>query len=120
MNKLIMETLSSLNLPVFFVEQGEDNSYPQIVFNVRSGPWLYEDDKITGKQYEVSLSLLSKNDYLDLKEQIEILMLQAGFKLAAREYYPEYIKELECYVVPSKFYYYKDLTKKENDKICQE
>lgn len=112
MNKYIMETLSSLNLPVFFVEQGEDNSYPQIVFNVRGGPWLFEDDKIVGKQYEVSLSLLSKDDYLDLKEQIEVLMMNAGFKPAARDYYPEYIKELECYVVPSKFYYYKDLNTK--------
>ena len=45
MNKLIMETLSPLNLPVFFIAQGENNSYPQIGFNIKENGWELEEKK---------------------------------------------------------------------------
>ena len=106
MNKLIMETLSPLNLPVFFIAQGENNSYPQIVFNIKENGWEYEDDRESGRQYEINMSLSSKGDYLDLKEKLEELMLKSNFKKGTG-YYPEYNAQLETYVVPLRFYYYK-------------
>ena len=106
MNKLIMETLSPLNLPVFFIAQGENNSYPQIVFNIKENGWVYEDDRESGRKYEINMSLLSKGDYLDLKEKIEELMIKSNFKKGTG-YYPEYNAQLETYVVPLRFYYYK-------------
>ena len=106
MNKLIMETLSPLNLPVFFIAQGENNSYPQIIFNIKENGWEYEDDRESGRKYEINMSLLSKGDYLDLKEKIEELMIKSNFKKGTG-YYPEYNAQLETYVVPLRFYYYK-------------
>ena len=52
------------------------------------------------------MSLLSKGDYLDLKEKIEELMIKSNFKKGTG-YYPEYNAQLETYVVPLRFYYYK-------------
>lgn len=106
MNKLIMTTLSPLRIPVFFIEQGEQNTYPQIVFNIKDTPWGFSDDEQDGCQYEINMSLLVKGDYLRLKKEIERLMVNAEFK-KGRGYYPEYSAQLECYIVPLRFYYYK-------------
>lgn len=106
MNKLVMKTLSPLKMPVFFIEQGEQNTYPQIVFNIKDTPWEFSDDEQDGCQYEINMSLLVKGDYLQLKKEIERLMVNAGFK-KGRGYYPEYSDQLECYIVPLRFYYYK-------------
>ena len=43
---------------------------------------------------------------MDLKEKIEELMIKSNFKKGTG-YYPEYNAQLETYVVPLRFYYYK-------------
>lgn len=106
MNKLIIDTLSPLGLPIFFIEQGENNSYPQIVFNVRENPWTFSDDKEEGTRYDINMSLLSKGDFLETKKQIENLMIKAGF-VKGRPTYPEYVAPLECYTILLRFSYYK-------------
>lgn len=106
MNKLIIETLSPLGLPIFFIEQGENNSYPQIVFNIRENPWTFSDDKEEGIRYDINMSLLSKGDFLETKKQIENLMVEAGF-IKGRNSYPEYVPSLECYAILLRFSYYK-------------
>lgn len=108
MNKLIIQTLSPLGLPIFFMEQGENNSYPQIVFNVRENSWIFSDDKEEGKYYDINMSILSKGDYFTIKEEIENLMVTAGFK-KGKGLYPEFVKTLDCYVVPLQFSYFKQI-----------
>ena len=112
MNKLIIETLSPLGLPIFFIEQGENNSYPQIVFNVRESAWTFSDDEEDGQKYDINMSLLSKGDFLEVKKQIENLMVEAGFK-KGRGNYPEYVKTLDCYATLLRFSYYKTENKGE-------
>lgn len=108
MNELIIETLSPLDLPIFFIEQGENNSYPQIVFNIRESSWTFSDDEEDGKLYEINMSLLTKGDFIELKEKVENLMVEAGFK-KGRGLYPEYIKTLDCYATTLRFSYYKSI-----------
>lgn len=110
MNALIIKTLSPLGLPIFFIEQGENNSYPQIVFNIRKNPWTFSDDKEEGIKYDINMTLLSKGDFLETQEQIEDLMISAGF-VKGKHQYPEYVAPLECYAVLLRFSYYKQKTK---------
>lgn len=79
-NAYILDTLKSLDIPVYFVSRKE-TSLPLVVFNVTSERSLeYWDDEEQLVKYKVSINIFSKGNYIKYKNQIKDLMKKAGFK----------------------------------------
>lgn len=78
-NKLIMETLAPLNLPIYFITRGE-NPTPCIVFNYIKTPLTFADDTSDLMEYTVLLNLyIEPNRYIDTTRIVSDLMVQHGF-----------------------------------------
>lgn len=79
MNKLIIDTLSPLNIPVSFqTYSGVSNQYITFFFYGDKGE-LYEDDKEASTGYYVQIDIWSKGSYTNLVKEVKRLMTEAGF-----------------------------------------
>lgn len=103
-NQLVMKTLKSLDIPVYFVA-GKENKFPFVVFNVtseRGNLWWEDEEQVT--KYSVTINILAKGNYEIYKKQILKLMKEAGFD---RYDIPAcvYLEDTEVYNQPLEFNY---------------
>ena len=78
-NKLLIETLKPLNIPVSFQKyKGKETTYITF-FNYLEQGEQYADNEEKATGYYIQLDLWSKNDYTELVEKIINYMKAAGF-----------------------------------------
>ncbi|WP_373898826.1 hypothetical protein ACER0A_004810 [Haloimpatiens sp. FM7315] len=102
-NKLIINTLKPLNIPVCFQRySGKGETY--ITFHEYfSGGEDYEDDEERLTSHYVQIDVWSKNDYTGLVNEIKNLLNTVGFKrLNEADLYEE---DTKIYHKGIKFYY---------------
>ncbi|MCT4543488.1 MAG: hypothetical protein N4A63_08100 [Vallitalea sp.] len=80
MNKLIIDTLKPLNVPVSLLKySGKSNTYITFQEYAQIGDSFSEDiEEITG--HYIQLNVFSKIDYSSLVEQVKELLGNVGFK----------------------------------------
>ncbi|MFR1708874.1 MAG: hypothetical protein ACLSV2_08235 [Clostridium sp.] len=102
-NKLIIDTLKPLNIPVSFQRySGKADTYITFHEYFTSGE-EYEDDEEALTAHYIQVDVWSKVDYTDLVKSIKELMLKAGFKrLNEADLYEE---DTKIYHKGLKFYY---------------
>lgn len=102
-NKLIMDTLKPLNIPVVFQKySGKAETYITFHEYLASGE-NYEDDEETLTAHYVQVDVWSKVDYIDIVEKIKELLFKAEFKrLNEIDLYEE---DTKIYHKGLKFYY---------------
>lgn len=107
MNKLIKDTLKSLNVPVSFqVYKGSKTPYITF-FSYNDKGELYADDTEVISGYYFQLDIFSKSNYKELVKNVEKLMKNAGFIKKASG--PEgYEKETDLYHKPLRFFFYEE------------
>lgn len=78
MNKLIMNTLEPIGLPVAFkTYNGSQSEY--IIFNYWSTPLVHADNEEIITNYTVQIDYFTPGNFLNTAKQIEQLMKNAGF-----------------------------------------
>lgn len=78
-NKLIVETLKPIGLPVYFAARG-DVKPPLIMFNVTSERGkMYWDDEETATQYKVTINIFSRENLIPYKKEVLKRMKESGF-----------------------------------------
>lgn len=102
-NKLIVDTLKILNIPVSFQKYTEKaDTYITFHEYFTSGE-EYEDDEEALTAHYIQVDVWSKGDYTELVKSVKGLMLKAGFKrLNEVDLYEEDTKN---YHKGLKFYY---------------
>lgn len=76
----VYETLSSLDIPVFYVARKE-TTLPVVIFNITGERGLrYWDDKERMIKYKISVNIFSNENFNTYKNQILKLMKDKGFK----------------------------------------
>ena len=106
-NKLVMETLSSLPVPVYFSARREVQP-PFVLFAINdergSAFWDDEEHEIT---YKVTINIFTTTNYIELKNKIVSLMKGAGF---FRESIPQVIfqEDIGVYNQPMFFSFYRE------------
>lgn len=80
MNKLIIDTLKPLNIPVTFQKyDGKSLTYITFfIYNEQGEIWADDTEILTG--YYVQVDVWSKSDYITLVESVISLMQNVGFK----------------------------------------
>lgn len=106
-NKLIIDTLKPLNIPVSFQRYtGKADTYITFHEYFVSGE-EYEDDEEALTAHYIQLDVWSKADYTDIVKVIKGLMLKAGFKrLNEVDLYEE---DTKIYHKGLKFYYLEEM-----------
>lgn len=102
-NKLIIDTLKPLNIPVSFQKYtGKVETYITFHEYLSSGE-EYEDDEESFTGHYVQVDLWSKSDYTNIVETIKELLIKVGFKrLNEIDLYEE---DTKIYHKGLKFYY---------------
>lgn len=103
-NKLIVETLKPLDVPVYFVA-GKENRFPFIVFNVTSERGVaYWEDEERVTRYGVTFNIFSKGNYFEIKRNLQKLLKEAGFmKFDVPACF--YLEDVEVYNQPLEYNY---------------
>ena len=79
-NKLIMDTLKPLNVPISF-QKSSSKTFPYITFfEYLDQGEVYSDDIENCAGHYIQVDIWSKDDYSTLKEQVVDLLEQQGFK----------------------------------------
>ena len=79
-NKLVVETLKPLKVPVSFQKyKGKENTYITF-FNYLEQGEQYADNEEKETGYYIQVDVWSKNDYTELVENITGAMKAAGFR----------------------------------------
>lgn len=79
-NKLIIDALKPLNIPVSFQKYtGKADTYITFHEYFTSGE-EYEDDEVALTAYYIQVDVWSKADYTDVVKRIKELLRRAGFK----------------------------------------
>jgi hypothetical protein len=78
-NSLVVQTLNSLNVPVSFQRYtGKESTYITFFEFMEQGE-LYADNEEKATGYYIQVDVWSKDDYIDLAENVKSLMIAAGF-----------------------------------------
>jgi hypothetical protein len=107
MNKLIMDTLKSLNIPVSFQKYtGSATQYITFfLYGEQGEAWADNLEKETG--YYVQVDVWSKSDYTSLVASVTSAMTSAGFK---RTYAADmYEQDTQVYHKAIRFNYFKEV-----------
>ena len=102
-NKVIIETLKPLNIPVSFQKYiGKAETYITFHEYLASGEEFEDDEEILTAHY-IQVDIWSKNDYTEIVGKIKVRLIEKGFKrLNEIDLYEEDIK---IYHKGLKFYY---------------
>lgn len=102
-NKLIIDTLKPLKIPVSFQKHnGKAQTYITFHEYLESGEEYEDDEEILTSHY-IQVDVWSKEDYADLIEQVKRYLINAGFKrLNEIDLYEE---DTKIYHKGLKFYY---------------
>lgn len=102
-NKLIIDTLKPLNIPVSFHRyKGKAKEYITFHEYLASGE-EYEDDIEVLTGHFVQVDIWSKGDYIDTVNKVKQLFLEAGFKRI--DEIDLYEEDTEIYHKGIRFYY---------------
>lgn len=106
-NKLIIDTLKTLKIPVVFQRYtGKSDIYITFHEYLASGE-EYEDDEETLTAHYIQVDVWSKKDYTDIVKSIKQLLLKAGLKrLNEMDLYEE---DTKIYHKGLKFYYLEEM-----------
>lgn len=107
MNKLIIDTLEPLNIPVVFQKYtGTSNQYITF-FGYNDNGELYADDEEVVTGYYVQVDIWSKGSYTNILKQVKKLMKDANFIKRASG--PElYEDDTKLYHKPLRFFFYEE------------
>lgn len=107
MNKIIIDTLKPLKIPVAFQRyNGKADTYITFHEYLASGE-EYEDDEETLTAHYIQVDIWSKKDYIDIVKNIKRLLLKVGFKrLNEVDLYEE---DTKIYHKGLKFYYLEEV-----------
>jgi hypothetical protein len=95
-NKLIMDTLKPLNIPVTFQKyNGKADIYVTFHEYMATGE-AYEEDEESLTGHYVQIDVWSKDDYTSLVMKVKELLLNAGFKR---------LNEIDLYEEDTKIYH---------------
>lgn len=105
-NKLVIDTLKPLNIPVTFQKYGgKAESYITFHEYLATGE-EYEEDEETLTGHYIQVDIWSKSDYTDLVNRSREFLIKAGFKrLNEIDLYEE---DTKIYHKGMKFYYLED------------
>jgi hypothetical protein len=93
LNKLVIDTLKPLNVPVSF-QTYSGNKFPHITFfGYAENGECWADNKEIQTSYYIQIDVWSKDDYISLVNECMRLMTAAGFKrLSAMDLYEDELK----------------------------
>lgn len=96
LNKLIIDTLKPLNIPVSFqIYAGTATTYITFIEYLQQGEFFSEDDEeLTG--HYVQVDVWSKSDYTSIVKQVKELLENVGFKRT---------NEVDLYESDTKFFH---------------
>lgn len=103
--KLVVDTLSPLGVPVSFATRKE-NSFPFIIFSITSERGLYyEEDEESVTKYGITVTIFSKGNYENIKNNVIRAMKENGF---IRVNVPSvfYMEDIEVFSQPIEFSYF--------------
>lgn len=93
LNKLIMETLKPLGVPVAFANYNQTADTYIVFIEYNQAPKLNADDKEIITKHFFQVDVFSKENYLQLVEELKERMKQAGFsRMFESETYEEEMK----------------------------
>lgn len=93
LNKLIMETLKPLGVPVAFANYNQTADTYIVFIEYNQAPKLNADDKEIITKHFFQVDVFSKENYLQLVEELKERMKQAGFsRMFESEIYEEEMK----------------------------
>ncbi|GAA0109248.1 hypothetical protein [Clostridium tertium] len=102
-NKLIVDTIASLNIPIAF-QQYSGKSETYITFHeYYSNGEVYEDDLETLTSHYIQVDIWSKGDYTTLVDKVRESLILVGFKRINE--IDLYEKDTKIYHKGMKFYY---------------
>lgn len=101
MNKLLMETLSTLNIPVLYGIRG-DKKPPCVVFNYYEEPLACSCDDEELTKFKILLNIYEYGDFTEQVKKVDLLMRQGGFTRVIK---PSafYNDALTCWVQPIEY-----------------
>jgi hypothetical protein len=80
LNKLIIDTLSHIGIPVTFqVYEGEEDTFITF-FEYNQLPALNADDEEQNSKHFIQVDIWSNQDYTNIVNQVKNSLLQNGFK----------------------------------------
>lgn len=79
LNKLIMDTLTPLGVPVQFMRYDSTADTYIVFLEYNQAPWLSADDEEKWTKHFFQVDLFSSGNYLTLVKKIKKEMKQAGF-----------------------------------------
>lgn len=102
-NKLIIETLKPLNIPISFQKYtGKADTYITFHEYIESGE-IFEEDEESFTGHYIQVDVWSKNDYTGLVKSIKELFKAADFKRLDEE--DLYEKDIDLYHKGIRFFY---------------
>lgn len=103
LNKLIVDTLKPVGVPVMFqTYTGKESTYITFFEYNRQGA-LHADDDETQTQHSIQVDIWSKGDYASIANQVRALMKGAGFRRNSES--ESYEKETQLYHKTLRYYY---------------
>jgi hypothetical protein len=103
LNKLIIDTLSPLSVPVDFrIYEGEATTYITF-YEISDQGVLYGDDQEKKSEHLIQVKVTSKGNLTNLVEGVHRLMISAGFTKNA--YFDDFEFETRTYHKVMRFYY---------------
>lgn len=104
MNKLIMDALTPLDIPISFQVYNGSNTPYLTFFIINDKGEMYADDEEIATGYYIQIDIFSKGSYTDLVEKINKLMKKSGF--TRRPSGPEsYEDNTKLYHKPLRFFF---------------
>lgn len=79
MNKLIMDTLETLGVPVSFAQYNRTEDTYIVFIEFNQAPWLNADDEEQWTKHFYQVDIFSKGNYLTLAKDVKSRMKDAGF-----------------------------------------
>lgn len=79
MNKLIIETLKPLNVPVSFASYNNTADTYIVFLEYNQAPFYNADNKEQYTKHFIQMDVFSNGNYIDLVKDIKSRMKQAGF-----------------------------------------
>lgn len=93
LNKLIMDTLKTLDVPVAFANYNQTADTYIVFIEYNQAPRLNADDQEVITKHFFQVDIFSKGNYLQLVEDVKERMKQAGFsRMFESETYEEEMK----------------------------
>lgn len=103
MNKLIIDTLKSLNVPTAFLKYTGSSTTYIVFFVLNEQGELFADNDEISTQYNIQIDIYSKSDYTTLVASVKNALKAVGFK---RTYAIDiYENDTNLYHKSLRFYY---------------